>query len=196
MIDCLKLNDNSYLVTYFDGKVEIVNPKNKEERELLEKRAEFADIHKDLLLCNGLIYNITSDVSYHNGELKNSIFAGVNTFIIVSALSSFLHLFYSSFSLKESVIFNCVVILAFEAFDVAKYVDYLVENNNKNNLYLLKESKEKIEQRFYKKKNELETAICNLKNNHNKRKVEEFFYTDSDLKQIETNIVKSKKHPE
>ncbi len=196
MLEYLKLDDNNYLVTDVDGEVEIVNPKNKEERKLLDKRAEYTDIRKDLSLCNKLIYNIASAIDYHNRKLKNSVLSSVYVFMMTSFLSSFLSFCDSSFPLKEAIIFNGTAVLSLEAFDVAKYVDYLVENNNKNNLSSLKESKEKIEQRLYQIRNELETIICDSKNNTSKRKVEEFFYTDSDLKRIEANIAKSKKHPE
>lgn len=195
MLEYLKLDDNNYLVTDVDGEVEIVNPKNKEERKLLDKRAEYTDIRKDLSLCNKLIYNIASDIDYHDRKLKNSVLSSVYVFMMTSFLSSFFSFCDASFPLKEAIIFNGTAVLSLEAFDVAKYVDYLVENNNKNNLSSLKESKEKIEQRLYQIRNELETIICDSKNNP-KRKVEEFFYTDSDLKQIEANIAKSKKHPE
>lgn len=186
MFECLKLDDNNYLVADDKKGMEIVHPKNKSERDILDKKAELTAARKDLSLCNKLIYNISSDIDYHDRKLKNQLISDAFTFLLAITLIDS--------SLKDAAILSGTIVSFCAAFSVIKYLDHATQTDNKNNLSHLRESKNEIENNINRLRCELQTAICDFKNNHDKRRVEEFFYTDSDLKQIEANIAKTKKH--
>lgn len=186
MLDCLKLDENSYLVTSNDGKVDIIEPKNEEEKLLLDKESELSYVTKDLALCNNLIKQITSDNDTKNEKYED--YMTLSTLILaLCGISAYNH----NISLLAEYFSLIGVILALEA----SLYTFDAKRKNIKKLSLLEKIQSQIDGELAKKSGELE-GILNAYKKDVKRRTEETIYTYSDLDKIESkNNPKLAKHP-
>lgn len=187
MIDCLKLDDNNFLVTFEDDSIKLVCPQDELDRFTLIIQSELSEINKDIIMCKSLIEEMHEDNYKEIFKCIPICAINILDFCLIEETIKVLPAFEPiSLIMELSMAYLCIQMLISKI----KYFGKLNYINLENMMH-------NLEQKYRKKENEMKNLIIAKKvKADSKRKVEEFFYTDSDLKQIEANIAKSKKHPE